>query len=102
MALLQSFFMLYRHSAEEACMAASELCAGVEAHQAGVPAQQHLAELAVRESQQNQAQHTPSGEAGSTVSHAAAAVANTSESGSRSYPAPDPAAIPKGPPPKMM
>ena len=47
MALLQSFFMLYRHSAEEACLAANELCAGVDAHSAGKPVQQHMAENAM-------------------------------------------------------
>jgi len=71
MALLQSFFMLYRHSAEEACMAAGELCAGVAASSAGVPVQQQLAELAVRESEAHR----------------------------RSYPSPDPAAVPRTPPP---
>lgn len=42
MALLQSFFMLYRHSAAEACEGAAELCAGANAVREGVPAQQHM------------------------------------------------------------
>ena len=86
MALLQSFFMLYRHSAEEACMAAGELCAGVDATRGGVPVQQHMAEMAVRAG--NQQAHEAPAEAGD------APVVATG----RSYPRPDPAAIPKAPP----
>ena len=84
-------------------MAAGELCAGVDAHKAGVPVQQHMAELAVRESQQGLDQHTTVTDG---VVDAAAAgvvaeqVAAAASGGGRSYPAPDPAAIPKGPPPR--
>ena len=50
MALLQSFFMLYRHSAEAACEGARELAAGAEAAgKEGVPMQQQLAERAVQQ-----------------------------------------------------
>ena len=44
MALLQSFFMMYRHSATEARNAAAELVAGVRD---GVPVQQHMSKLAM-------------------------------------------------------
>ena len=50
MALLQSFFMLYRHSAEAACEGARELAAGAEAAgKEGMPVQQQLAERAVQQ-----------------------------------------------------
>lgn len=53
MALLQSFFMLYRHSAEGACQGAKELAAGATAakHDDGTPVQQQLAERAVQQQQ---------------------------------------------------
>ena len=54
MALLQSFFMLYRESAEQAAAAASELCAGAAEAAApkgrGTPIQQHMAESAIKRS----------------------------------------------------
>jgi hypothetical protein len=59
-------------------MAANELCAGVAAAAASAPVQQHMAEQAVRQQQQEQ---DPS----------------PATSG-RSYPRPDPAAIPVTPP----
>ena len=95
MALLQSYFMLYRHSAEEACQSAAELCAGVDAARTGsVPVQQSMAEMAVRESQQQHEQHsTPHG-----APHGAGAAAAASEG--RSYPRPDPSGIPLTPPPR--
>jgi chaperone BCS1 len=52
MALLQSYFMLYRHSAQEACMHAIELCEGVNATKEGTPVQQHMAEMAVQQQQE--------------------------------------------------
>ena len=85
MALLQSYFMLYRHSAEEACQAATELCAGVDAAKTGsVPVQQSMAEMAVRESQQQNEQQS----------------AQPAASEGRSYPRPDPSGIPLTPPPR--
>ena len=85
MALLQSYFMLYRHSAEEACQSAAELCAGVDAAKTGsVPVQQSMAEMAVRESQQQNEQQS----------------AQPAASEGRSYPRPDPSGIPLTPPPR--
>ena len=50
MALLQSFFMLHRDSAEEACAAAAELRSGAlgAERQDGVPMQQHMAQRAIQ------------------------------------------------------
>lgn len=49
MAVLQSFFMLYRHSAAEASDAAAELRAGaLGAAREGTPVQQQMARSAVR------------------------------------------------------
>ena len=47
MALLQSFFMLYRDSAEEACAAAPTLVDGLATLGEGVPAQQHMSAMAM-------------------------------------------------------
>ena len=46
MALLQSYFMLHRSSAEDACSSAAELVAGLERSTPGVPMQQHMSERA--------------------------------------------------------
>jgi len=80
-------------------MASTELCAGVDATRAGVPVQQHLAELAVRGSQQHQGTHAPADASATAAAAAAAAAAIDMAGGARSYPRPDPAAVPKGPPP---
>lgn len=45
MALLQSYFMMYRDNAQEACQHVNELCEGVNA--GAVPVQQHMSEMAM-------------------------------------------------------
>ena len=90
MALLQSFFMLYRHSAEGACTGAAELAAGATAARKdeGAPMQQRLAERAVeqhrliqklQQDQLEQKQHNTTGGTGVGGLSAAALIEDTDE-----------------------